>query len=315
MHAGGGELVTLDQALRIIAACGDVIGHEIEHAGEQQLGIVEHLARHRDLCQQAHRLDLVAMFDEIGADHLLGGFEFAIVEQRGGGNHRGRQGGERRDMRGGERGIRRVAAKAIHPLEHPPAHRQGRVERDRAQQRGDRRPGVFARDVAQAAFLQHLAVSRVQQREAIERDERLGDTPRHPQADRLDQQQVAIFGIAREQLRRPAQDFVMRAPRLERAQLRDRREDWYGGGVVLDHGVSLCRYATLERVAYRLGRVHRQKSYPIRSPNTRGRSGTSALMNSVEEVKVLACELFRLVPNSCAFHCPREMPIDASTVA
>ena len=39
-----------------------------------------------------------------------------------------------------------------------------------------------------------------------------------------------------------------------------------------------------------------QKLAPIFSSSTRGRSGTSDLMNCADEVNMLACELLRFVP-------------------
>src|SRR5262249_39601854 len=57
-----------------------------------------------------------------------------------------------------------------------------------------------------------------------------------------------------------------------------------------------------------------QKLAPRRMPTTRGRRGSSALMNWAVEVQVVALLSFRFWPYSCTYQWSKFAPIDASTV-
>ena len=78
---GLGMSVPPCQALGIIMARGVVIGREAQDGLEQRLGIVEDLACDADPGEQTHRIGMIAVAQQIGADDLLGGHEIAVGEQ------------------------------------------------------------------------------------------------------------------------------------------------------------------------------------------------------------------------------------------
>ena len=155
-------LVALDQHQRIVVARGAVVGRQREHGLEQQLRIVQHVARDADLRQQAHGLDVIAMLQQIGADDVLGGRQFAVGKQARGQYDLGRQALERRHMLRGRGGVVRIARHAIQPLEHAPARGQRRIDVHAAQEGIDRPRRVPQGDVAMTALLVEAAELRVQ---------------------------------------------------------------------------------------------------------------------------------------------------------
>ena len=99
----------------------------------------------------------------------------------------------------------RIAGEPIEALQHAPAHRQRRIDVDRPQQRLDRRRRVLQRDVAEAALLVQAAEPRLQRLAAVRASPGLGDAQQVAQADRRDQQQVAVLrAVARAAPRAPA---------------------------------------------------------------------------------------------------------------
>ena len=121
------------------------------------------------------------------------------------------------------------------------------------------------------------------------------------QAGGRDQQQVAIFRKCRKQGSARLQGFVMPAVLL---QSRSRRtscsigvDEDVRGRIHRDHSKigGRCRPPIFQSSNKPL-----RNSAPTFRPITRGRSGTSDLMNWAEEVKVLAWLLPRFWPNSCA---------------
>ena len=59
--AGPQVFVPLDQHQGIVVAGGAIVRRQLEHRLEQQLRVVEHVARDADPGEQAHGLDVVAV--------------------------------------------------------------------------------------------------------------------------------------------------------------------------------------------------------------------------------------------------------------
>jgi len=70
--------VAVDQKLRIIEARRPIVGSKLEDGLEQQLRIIERLARDCDAREQAHRLDIMTMLEQERADDPLGGRQIAV---------------------------------------------------------------------------------------------------------------------------------------------------------------------------------------------------------------------------------------------
>ena len=71
LFACGGVLLPLQQGLGVFVAGGPVVRRQGEHRRQQGLGFVEHVVRQRNAGEQAHRVGLIALAQQKGADDLL----------------------------------------------------------------------------------------------------------------------------------------------------------------------------------------------------------------------------------------------------
>ncbi len=180
-----------DEHLGVLEPCGAIVRCDLDDGGEQQLRIVEHLARHADAREQPHGFDLSGVLQQIRAHHGLGIIQIAIQEQAGRGDHRRRNSPQRGHLVGGPLCLGRPARHPVKPLEHAPARRQRVIEDDCLLERLDRGLRLAQRHEAMAAFLIKTAEARVTLLETCQRLERVGRTPEIAQRDGLEQQRVA----------------------------------------------------------------------------------------------------------------------------
>ena len=124
----------LHQGLGIVVSRRAMVGRQGQHRLQQQFRIIQHVARDPDLGQKPHRLRMIAMPQEEGADDVFRRRQIAVGEQGCRRHHLGRQIAKRRDMGGGGRRIVGIAGQAIDALQHAPARGQGRIDVHRAQQ-------------------------------------------------------------------------------------------------------------------------------------------------------------------------------------
>ena len=176
---------------------------------------------HADLGEQPHGFRLVAVFEQVGPDDLLGRGEVAVGEQRRRGDHLGREVLERGDVSGGGGGVLRIAAQAVETYQHAPAGGQSRVNVYRAQQRLDGARRIPQRQVAEAALLVHLAEVWLALLETLKHRQRFGDALQMTQAHCPDQDQIAVIRMSADQRLRRAQGLVVASVRLQGAQATD----------------------------------------------------------------------------------------------
>ena len=111
--------VALDEHLDVLEARGVVVRRKFEHAFQQQLRVIEDVTLDADARQQAHRLHVVAVLQQEGADQLLRGRELAVREQRRRGDHLRGQLLERGDVRRGRRGVLGSPVRRYRPSSMP----------------------------------------------------------------------------------------------------------------------------------------------------------------------------------------------------
>ena len=73
--------VPLDQRMRIVVPCRVVLRLQHQHRREQGFGVIQRIIGDRDLRQHAHRLGVVAVAQQEGADDLFGSRRLPIREQ------------------------------------------------------------------------------------------------------------------------------------------------------------------------------------------------------------------------------------------
>ena len=123
---GLGVLVAVQQHAGVVAPQFDVVRGHLQGRGQQDLGIIEHLARDADAGQQPHRLDMIAVAQQERANELFGGREVAFAEQTGRGDDLWRKRFQLVRVRGGHLALRFVTDHLVEPLEHAPGGRAGR---------------------------------------------------------------------------------------------------------------------------------------------------------------------------------------------
>jgi hypothetical protein len=240
--AGGGVAVAIHQAARIFQARRAMVGLQLEHGGQEQLGIVQHAARHADFGQQPHRLGVIPMAQEEGADPPFGWIQVPVGEQGRAGHHlawKGRQGG---DMGRRGRRIGRVADQPIEAFEHLPGHGQGRIDVHRPQQGVDGCRGIAPRDEAKSALLVEKAepgLKGLQPRQALHG---LVDTQQVAQAGGLDEQQITIPGPIDQHRPGHRQGVPVPSLALEAAEAEDlgfhRRDVGHDGGPIHERSIA-----------------------------------------------------------------------------
>ena len=132
-------LVALEQCHRVLVAGGMVIRRERHHVLEEELGIVGDVEFHADLREQPHALDVIAMGQQVLANDMLGGVDFAVREHAESGEKLRRQSRELRDLTGGVLGIGGAAGHPEQHLECMPARGKRWVQIDGAQKGFDGR--------------------------------------------------------------------------------------------------------------------------------------------------------------------------------
>ena len=73
-------LVAVEQHAGIVASQFDVVRGHLKRRGQQDLGVIEYLARDANAGQEAHRLDLVAMAQQERADQVFCRRQVAFAE-------------------------------------------------------------------------------------------------------------------------------------------------------------------------------------------------------------------------------------------
>ena len=84
-------LVALDQDDCVFVARQAMVGRDGERALEQQFGVIDDIEIQADLREQPHRLDVIAMGQEIPADDILGVAHLAVRVHAEGGHDLGRK--------------------------------------------------------------------------------------------------------------------------------------------------------------------------------------------------------------------------------
>ncbi len=190
--------VQLGEDERVLVARRLVVGRALEHRGEQHLGIEVDLVRDADARQQPHRLDVIAVLEEVGPDQRLGRLEITVGEETGAEHHVLRQRAQRRHVARRQGGVRRLALHAVQAFEHAPAARQRMVDVDRLEECIDRRLRLAQRHEAAAALLVETAELRMMLLEAGQGCEGLGYLPAEALRNGRAQQRLAVAGRALE---------------------------------------------------------------------------------------------------------------------
>ena len=177
-----------------------MVWHQSQNARIQRLGVVQDKAQMADLGQQAHAFGMIARFHQKTADQRLGGIDFAVGKKDLGVDDGRGKAAQMRDMAAGKLGAALVPRHAVEPVQHAPAHDQGRVDRNRRAQIEDGRRRIAARHVAQPAFEMHLAEIGMMLRKPLQRGECGIGLLHHAQRMRLDQQKVAVCRIDGQQV-------------------------------------------------------------------------------------------------------------------
>ncbi len=193
LHRRPHVFLALDQRFGIVVARRPIAGFQHQDGFEQGFGVVEDVAGQADARQQAHGFRMVAVFQEKGADDVLGRLQIAVGKQAGRGHHLGRQGLQRRDVIGRQAGVGQVAGQAVEAFEHRPCGRQGGIDMHGAQQGVDRVRRVFSLDVAETAFLVQAAEGGLGLFQAVQHRKGFVDATQMAQSGRGDQQHVAVF--------------------------------------------------------------------------------------------------------------------------
>ena len=161
-------LVPPQQDRRVVVSGGQVVGFPLEHGFQQELGVVEDLERSADPCEQAHRLDVIAVLEQERPDEVFGGENVAIAEEARRVDDLRRQGLQLGDLCCGLGCRRRIAGHAVQTLEHAPAGRQRPVQAHGFRKRLDRTRRVTQHDVAVAAFLQAATEAWMESLQAVQ---------------------------------------------------------------------------------------------------------------------------------------------------
>ncbi len=192
-------LVAIEQCDRVLVAGGMIIGRERHHVLEEKLGIVGNVEFHADLREQAHPFDVIAMGQQVLANDVLGGVDFAVREHAEGGEQFRRQCRELRGLTRGVLGIGAAPGHAEQHLECMPARGKRWVQIDGAQKRLDGRLRRTHGHIAMPSFLEQAAVTRMAPFQFGQRRERLWNALQIPQAHCGHVQHVAILGNLRAQ--------------------------------------------------------------------------------------------------------------------
>ena len=205
------------------------------------------------------------------------------------------QGGHVRGGRAPRSSLRPVMR--YRPSSMRPARGQCRIDVHAAQEGIDRPRRIAQGDVAMAALLVQAAEARVQPLETLERRQRLRDPAQMALAQRDQIQHVAVLGHLRRASASAAAQRLGVAPALARARGCARTSSSTGEGFGCSGSASRSRVRgramkpAFDSTPARSGCPQNLK--PILTPSTRGRSGTSDLMNCADEVNTLASELLR----------------------
>ncbi len=92
--AGANVLVAFQENDGVFVAGLAMLRGQLQHASEQDLGIVRHVEVQADLGEEAHALDVVPMGEQVLAYRLLGVENLPVGVHVEGRDDRGRQGGE-----------------------------------------------------------------------------------------------------------------------------------------------------------------------------------------------------------------------------
>ena len=194
-----GVLVAVEEHAGVVAAQFDVIRRHFERRRQQDLGVVEHLARDADAREQTHGLDVIAMAQQERANLLFRGAELAIAEERRRRNDFRRCRLQLLDVCGGPLALLLVTDHLVESLEQAPGGGQRRVDLHCALVGFDRARRILEHDVAVTALLVEKARARVMALQLLQGSERVRGPMRVPQPERQQVQDIPVLGI------RPAQ--------------------------------------------------------------------------------------------------------------
>ena len=186
-------LVPLQQHDGVFVARLAMLGRELEHPGEQELGIVRHVEIEADLGEQPHSLHMVAMREQVVAHHAFRIQDIAVGIHAECGDDLVRQRCQIPELRVGLFGVSRASQHAIEGLQRAPAGRQRRTHGHRPFVGLDGRFGGPLGDVAMTALLIETGVSRVRMFQPLERLQRLGDALQIAKAHRDHVQHIAAL--------------------------------------------------------------------------------------------------------------------------
>ena len=187
-------LVPLGQDQRVVVAGRVIVRRKHKDAFEQEFRVVEHVELHPDLRQEAHRLDVVAVFLQEAADHLLREQDVPLREQARGRDHRRRQAAHVV-----EHGLRRVgfrdpAGLPVQFGQRLPARRQRGIQRHCAPVGVGRAGLVAPASQAMPALLMEAAVTWMVRLESHERCQRVVEVVQVARCDRMDVEHVPVLG-------------------------------------------------------------------------------------------------------------------------
>jgi hypothetical protein len=184
--------VQLDQHARVLLAGDAVMRGQREDCREQQLRIVEHLVGDADAGQQPHRLDVVAVLEQVAPDQWLCELQIAIGEQPCGHHDLLRKLAQRCDVASRHGGVFRLPGHAIQALEHGPAAWQRVVDVHGLEESSDGLGCLTHLHVAAAAFLVEAAEARMVVLDSVEGLHGIGDAVQVALCDGDAQQSVAM---------------------------------------------------------------------------------------------------------------------------
>ena len=171
----GHVLMELDEHSRILEARGPVRGCHLQHRRQQQLSVIEHLAGDADARQQPHRLHMIAVLQEKGADHGLRHIQVPVREQTRGGHHPGWQTAQRRHVIRRHGGLVTMLPHPIQAFEHAPTGRQRVIQAHRGLECIDRRGRTLQEHEAMSTFFVQTTEAGIQALEMRERIQGFGD--------------------------------------------------------------------------------------------------------------------------------------------
>ncbi len=193
-------LVPRQESEHIVVARRVIVRGEHQHALEQKFGIVVHVELHPDPGEKPHRLDVIAVGQQVLTYDALRLVNFPVRKHAGGRYHLHRELGERRHVSSGGVGVGRTPGRAEQHLQGLPTRRQRDIDVDGRQIRLDGGGGLRAAIWQWPRSWNKRLIARMNLLETHQRVERVWNSAQVTLTDGNDVQHVAVFGHLRERL-------------------------------------------------------------------------------------------------------------------